>query len=133
MAQGVFNQQIARWDPSTCNGGLRWQVLLANAGYDYKNSISNGCFFQIAARLGKITGNDTYIDAAIRTWDWSVREQLILPDQTYKVIDGITVETCTPDGVSHELQWSYNVGVYLYGAAAMWNIVGSVTKPTEIC
>lgn len=52
MAQGVFNRQNARWDPATCNGGLRWQVFIANDGYDYKNSISNGAFFNLAARLG---------------------------------------------------------------------------------
>lgn len=53
MVQGVFNRQVVRWDPDTCNGGLRWQIFRLNAGYDYKNSISNGCFFNLAARLGK--------------------------------------------------------------------------------
>lgn len=128
MAQGVFNQQNSRWDTTTCNGGLRWQVFLANHGYNYKNSISNGCFFNIAARLGKFTANNTYIDAAIRTWDWSVDQGLIFPDETYRIIDGIDVDTCKPAAENQELQWSYNVGVYLYGAAAMWNIVsGSIS------
>jgi mannan endo-1,6-alpha-mannosidase len=43
LAEGVFNSQVARWDMSTCNGGLRWQIFPQNKGYDYKNSISNGC------------------------------------------------------------------------------------------
>lgn len=131
MAQGVFNQQNARWDPATCNGGLRWQVFPFNAGYDYKNSISNGCFFNIAARLGKYTGNHTYTDAAIRTYDWSVAERLIIPEDNYKIIDGIIVENCTPNVTAHELQWTYNVGVYLYGAAAMWNIVCLLLLPNH--
>ena len=53
LAQAVFNRQAMRWDNATCNGGLRWQIFAFNGGYDYKNSISNGCFFNMAARLGK--------------------------------------------------------------------------------
>lgn len=52
LAQAVFNRQASRWDLATCNGGLRWQIFAFNGGYDYKNAISNGAFFQIAARLG---------------------------------------------------------------------------------
>lgn len=52
LAQAVFNRQAARWDNDTCGGGLRWQIFQYNNGYDYKNSISNGCFFNMAARLG---------------------------------------------------------------------------------
>jgi len=32
MAQAVFNEQIARWDTSTCGGGLRWQIFAFNGG-----------------------------------------------------------------------------------------------------
>lgn len=119
MAQGVFNQQVQRWDPDTCNGGLRWQVFPFNQGYDYKNSISNGCFFNLAARLGKYTGNSTYSEAAEKWWDWSVTAGLI-DTSDYGVIDGITVEACDDHG--HTEEWTYNVGVYLAGAAAMWNL-----------
>jgi len=52
LAQAVFNRQANRWDNDTCGGGLRWQVESYNNGYDYKNSISNGCFFSMGARLG---------------------------------------------------------------------------------
>jgi mannan endo-1,6-alpha-mannosidase len=36
MAQAVFNQMAMRWDPTTCGGGLRWQIYPWNAGYTYK-------------------------------------------------------------------------------------------------
>jgi mannan endo-1,6-alpha-mannosidase len=62
LAQAVFNTQVERWDTSYCNGGLRWQIFTFNSGYDYKNSISNGCFFNIASRLARYTGNQTYAD-----------------------------------------------------------------------
>lgn len=119
MAQGVFNRQYGRWDPKTCGGGMRWQVFTFNNGFNYKNSISNGCFFNLAARLGKYTGNQTYIDAANQWYEWSVNSGLIDTSANYRIVDGITVESCNDYG--HTDQWTYNVGVYLYGAAAMWN------------
>lgn len=116
-----MNLTIARWDPTTCNGGMRWQVFQFNQGYDYKNSISNGCFFNLAARLGRYTGNDTYYENAAKWYDWSVSAGLI--DDQYAVIDGITVEACSDHG--HTEQWTYNVGVYLLGAAHMYDVAQS--------
>lgn len=37
MVDRVFNQYVARYDTETCGGGLRWQIMPTNAGYDYKN------------------------------------------------------------------------------------------------
>lgn len=56
LAQAVFNSQVERWDLSYCGGGLRWQIFITNPGYDYKNTISNGAFFQLSARLARYTG-----------------------------------------------------------------------------
>jgi hypothetical protein len=69
----------------------------------------------------KYTGNTTYSNWAETTWDWCERVGLI--DDKYNVYDGTSAavgENCT--SVDH-LQWSYNVGVFLIGAAYMWNIV----------
>lgn len=86
-------------------------------GYDYKNSISNGAFFQIAARLALYTGEQHYIDWANKVWDWSWKVGLI--SSTYDVFDGSDdKKNCT--ALDHT-QWSYNVAVYLEGTAAMWN------------
>lgn len=110
LAQGVFNSQALRWDNDTCGGGLRWQIFTFNNGYNYKNSISNGCFFNIAARLGRYTGNQTYFDWAAKTFDWVQAVGLI--DASYNVFDGTDdTENCTT--VDH-LQWSYNAGVCKY-------------------
>lgn len=32
LAQAVFNRQAARWDNSSCGGGLRWQIVPVNQG-----------------------------------------------------------------------------------------------------
>ncbi|KAI5776462.1 putative cell wall glycosyl hydrolase Dfg5 [Geopyxis carbonaria] len=116
LAQAVFNRQAARWDDSACNGGLRWQVFSSNKGYDYKNSVSNGLFFHMGARLARYTGNTTYIDWAEKTWKWSLEIGIVSSE--YMVFDGAHIPECK---VSSKIQWTYNAGIYLAGAAAMFD------------
>lgn len=117
LAQAVFNDLAARWDNTTCNGGLRWQIFTFNTGYDYKNSIANGCLFNIAARLARYTGNSSYADWAERTWDW-VADVGLMSDE-YAVYDGTSDTTnCTS---IDKIQFTYNQGIYLFGAAMMYN------------
>ncbi|KAI0872890.1 glycoside hydrolase family 76 protein [Hypoxylon argillaceum] len=124
LAQAVFNEYVDRWDPATCGGGLRWQIFTFNNGFNYKNSISNGCFFNIAARLARYTGNQTYSDWAEKVWDWMTEVQFI--DADFNIYDGAGVE----DGCKtiSRPQWTYNAGIYLHGAAVMFNVTdgGSV-------
>ncbi|KAJ5552019.1 Mannan endo-1-6-alpha-mannosidase DCW1, partial [Penicillium sp. DV-2018c] len=117
MVQGVFNQQAHRWHNDTCGGGLKWQIYHWNAGYLYKNSIANGCFFDISSRLGRYTGNKTYGEWAVKVWNWSETIGLLSPK--YEVFDGVTeVDNCS----SHDHnRWSYNAGVWLHGASVMYN------------
>ncbi|WEW59206.1 glycoside hydrolase family 76 protein [Emydomyces testavorans] len=117
LAQGVFNSQAARWDTETCAGGLKWQIFRFNRGYNYKNTISNGCFFNIASRLALYTKNDTYAEWAIKTWDWTKRIGLVTPD--YQFFDG-SDDKLNCSELNRE-QWTYNAGVYLHGAASMYN------------
>ncbi|KAK4177041.1 glycosyl hydrolase family 76-domain-containing protein [Triangularia setosa] len=117
LAQAVFNTQAARWDAKDCGGGLRWQIFTWNNGYDYKNSISQACFFNLAARLALYTGNQSYADWADKTWDWMVATNLI-HSEYYYVYDGTHTNNCseiTP------YQWTYNAGAFLLGAAALYN------------
>jgi len=123
LAQAVFNTQVPRWDPTTCGGGLRWQIFTFNNGYNYKNAISNGCFFNMAARLGRYTGNTTYIDWANKMWDWVSAVGLM--DNSYHFYDG-TDDTLNCSQVNH-IQWTYNAGVYLLGASTMWNVSSNST------
>jgi mannan endo-1,6-alpha-mannosidase len=126
LAQAVFNEFVARWDTVTCNGGLRWQIVTFNNGFNYKNSISNGCFFNIAARLARFTGNQTYAAWAEKVYQWELDVGLITPD--FKIYDGASVagtDNCT---AIDPYQWSYNAGVYLHGAAVMYNITHGSDK-----
>ncbi|KAK0626880.1 glycoside hydrolase [Immersiella caudata] len=118
LAQAVFHTQANpdRHD-TTCNGGLRWQIPLSNQGYNYKNSIANGCFFNLGARLARYTDNQTYADWAEKTWDWMVGVGFM--DAEYNIYDGGHVEhNCTD---INKAQFSYNNGVFLLGAAYMYN------------
>ncbi|KAI4841997.1 mannan endo-1,6-alpha-mannosidase-like protein, partial [Aureobasidium sp. EXF-8846] len=117
LAVNAFNSMVPRWDTSTCNGGLRWQVFSFNAGWDYKNSVSNGGFFQMAARLARYTGNSTYADWAEKIYDWTTATGLI--DDSYRIYDGASASGDCKDIVP--LQWTYNPGIYIYGAAMMYN------------
>ncbi len=119
LAQAVFNDMASRWDTSTCGGGLRWQIFTWNEGYTYKNSIANGCFFNIGARLAKYTGNATYAEWAEKTWDWV--QAIGLMSDTYQVYDG-TSDTENCSSIDH-VQFTYNQGIYLFGAAIMYNYV----------
>ena len=121
LAQAVFNSQVPRWDNKTCNGGLRWQIFTFNAGFDYKNSISNGAFFNLASRLARYTGNQTYADWASLSFDWMTSVGLI-DNATYKIVDG-SHDFQNDCKVKTDLQWSYNVAIVLHGAANMYNLV----------
>ncbi|KAL2256346.1 hypothetical protein VTK26DRAFT_1812 [Humicola hyalothermophila] len=118
LAQAVFNTQAQpdRRDKE-CNGGLRWQIPPLNKGYNYKNSIANGCFFNIGARLARYTGNQTYADWAEKTWDWMVDVGFLTDD--YHIYDGGHVEQDCAD--INKAEFSYNNAVFLQGAAFMYN------------
>ncbi|KAJ8123217.1 hypothetical protein O1611_g9648 [Lasiodiplodia mahajangana] len=129
LAQAVWNTQA---DPdrhdSTCGGGLRWQIPFSNNGYDYKNSIANGIFFNLGARLARYTNNATYAKYAEDTWDWVVNVGLM--DENYNIFDGAHVEKNCTD--INRAQFSYNNGVFLLGAAYMYNFTGDAKWATRV-
>jgi mannan endo-1,6-alpha-mannosidase len=120
LAQAVFNFQTAYWDTATCNGGFRWQVYSFNAGYNLKNTIANGGNFQLAARLARYTGNQTYADWAENVWDWIYQSKLITyQGDTTIVHDSTDVNDGCTDSTGY--YWTYNYGTLLVGAAYMYN------------
>ena len=119
----TFNDFVSRWNTSACGGGLKWQIYPENNGYTYKNTISNGAFFQLAARLARYTGNSTYSDWATKTYEWLESVQFI--DTDGKVYDGAgDADGAECKGVDHG-EWSYNAAILTYGAAVMWALPGA--------
>ncbi|RFU72466.1 mannan endo-1,6-alpha-mannosidase [Trichoderma arundinaceum] len=130
IAQSVFNQYVSRWDHG-CSGGLRWQIFPWNKSYNYKNSIANGCFFNIAARLARYTGNQTYADWANKVWEWEQSVGLI--GKQYQLYDGLSIfENNNTCGDMDQTLWSYNAGIYMHGAAAMYNFTKSAKWKTTL-
>ncbi|ORY71896.1 glycoside hydrolase family 76 protein [Pseudomassariella vexata] len=123
LAQATFNEYVERWDTATCGGGLRWQIFTFNNGFNYKNSISNGCFFNIASRLARFTGNQTYADWAEKVYDWMTDTNLISSD--FRVYDGAGVDSGCKE--IDKAQWTYNAGIFLHGSAVMYNYTGGNT------
>jgi mannan endo-1,6-alpha-mannosidase len=121
MVRDLMDNQTNRWDTTSCGGGLKWQIYPENDyGYNYKNSVSNGAYFQLAARLARYTGNPTYVILAQRTWDWCESIGLIGPH--FEIHDGSDDKlNCTE--LDHT-RWSYNVALFLYGAASLWSHTG---------
>ncbi|KAB5581147.1 mannan endo-1,6-alpha-mannosidase DCW1-like protein [Coniochaeta sp. 2T2.1] len=122
LARTVFEFQTQRWEleadgEDTCGGGLRWQVTPFNHGYEYKNSASAGGLFNLAARLARLTGNETYADWAERTYGWMESVGFLSPEGS--IYDGAYVETNCTD--INGMQTSHNVGVFVQGAAHMYN------------
>lgn len=119
--RAVFNRQVRRWDTKSCGGGLRRQMNASIASYNYKNAASQGTFFQLTARLARFYSNQTYADWAEHVWDWSKNVGLISDD--YAINDGTDV-TSNCSQINH-IQWSANLGLFLYGSAVMYNIVSA--------
>jgi mannan endo-1,6-alpha-mannosidase len=104
---------------------LKWQIYEKNAyGYNYKNSISNGCTFALGARLARYTGNQTYADWAEKIYDWTKSVGLI--GDKYEVFDGVDDKTnCAT--VADQTQWTYNNAMFLHGSAFMYDITNGAS------
>jgi len=128
LVQNVFNRQVGRWDNTTCAGGMRWQIFPYNSGYDYKNTITQGCFMDMGARLAFFTNNNDYLQYVERTWDWETRIGLIGDD--YSIYDGSDdLLNCTQ--LNH-IQWTYNSAMHLHVAATMYNVTQSDVWKTRL-
>ncbi|KAI6376743.1 hypothetical protein MCOR25_002707 [Pyricularia grisea] len=119
MSENIHASLASRWDNSTCGGGLLWQIFASNPnGLNYKNSVSNGAFFQLSARLARATGNQSYADWANKIFDWSTGVGFI--DQNFHVFDGADKrEDCKK---VNNVSFTYTNGIYMYGAAVMANL-----------
>lgn len=126
LAETVFNNQALRWDTEFCGGGLRWQIFPFNMGYNYKNSLTTGSFFQLASRLARFTGNATYSDWAEKAFAWTTDIGLI--DESWNVFDGSDVSSNCSN--INRIQYSGSAGTYITGAAHMYNITSGAAQST---
>ena len=94
--------------------------LLVQRRLQHKNSVSNGGLFQLAARLGRYTGNQTYVDWANKVWDW-YEDSALWDAKQFTILDGAgTTDNCSEGSKE---QWSYTYGVFLSAFSYMYNHV----------
>ncbi|RLV93659.1 Mannan endo-16-alpha-mannosidase DFG5 [Spathaspora sp. JA1] len=132
LTQAIFNTMNARWDTTHCGGGLRWQIFTWNSGYNYKNSIANGCLFHLAARLAKYTGNGSvYVEVAEKVWQWMDDVGFFIEEDNgnFRIFDGANVETNCTDVT--QLRWSYTYGIFMAGCAYLYNYTGDTKWQTR--
>jgi mannan endo-1,6-alpha-mannosidase len=106
---------------------LAVQPTQLNRGWNNKNTISNGCFSQLAARLARYMQNEMYKVWAERIYGWMEQSRLI-NTQTWQVYDSFNFDDqrdiCS-SGEIGEVQSTYNVGTVIAGAAYMYNLTHS--------
>jgi mannan endo-1,6-alpha-mannosidase len=119
FAANVWNTQSARWDTQICNGGLRNQIFAFNNGYTERNSITNGNFFLLSARLAHLTGNTTYQDWATKVFAWS-KEVGLVSNESHVFESTDSTDNCS---TVVQDQWTNNHAMYTEGAALMYNLV----------
>lgn len=121
LGSNLWNSLASRWNTTACGGGLLWQIFASNPnGLDYKNTVSNGGFFQISARLARATGNNTYLEWAEKVWDWT--EGIGMIDADFNVHDGASASHDCKD--INPVTFSYSAAIYLYGAAVLADHTG---------
>ncbi len=122
MAKTIFKDMTHGWD-STCGGGIWWHKK-----QQYKNAIANELFLSIAIRLHHRTQNDrgrrSYLDWAIREWNWFKNSGLI--NEQHLINDGLS--TCRNNGGT---VWTYNQGVILGGLVELYNSTNDSALLTE--
>lgn len=131
VGQNVFNEVYERWDPDTCGGGIRWQILPDHSGYNYKNSISNGNLFLMSLQLFDFTRNQTYYTVSSQLWDWVSEVGFVADndDGVLSVKDGANVdESCSE--FTHS-EWSYNYGTYLGAFGLLYRATNSNNMTLE--
>lgn len=121
IGANVFNSMFGRWD-AACKGGIRWQIFSNNNnGYGYKNSIANGALFTLAARLSRYNGDSRYAYIADFVWSWTEDvEFLTEQSDNITIYDGGNIDNGCQDRT--EKHWSYNYGIYLLGAAYVYDV-----------
>jgi predicted alpha-1,6-mannanase (GH76 family) len=120
LARELFAGMAAGWDDA-CGGGVWW-----TRAKRYKNAIPNELFLLIAGRLhqrtiGSGSGEDIYLDWALREWQWFRASGLIGPAGL--VNDGLTADCANNGGTA----WTYNQGVITGGLTVLHEITGDST------
>lgn len=115
-AEKIFGLITYGWDTDASHplpGGVFWtQAPWSND----RNTVSNAPGAEIGARLYLLTGRQSYLDWAVRMYEW-VRESMLAPNGLYW--DHVNLA-----GAIEKTQWSYNQGVMIGAGALLHRATG---------
>jgi len=101
-----------QWDDEFAGGGIWW----LNTEHDTKNACINFPAAQTAILLYELTGEEPYLDAAVRIYKWG---KTMLTDGNGKVFDRIEVARGPVPDSTH-----YNQGTFIGAAVGLYRITG---------
>ncbi|KAJ3274068.1 hydrolase 76 protein [Terramyces sp. JEL0728] len=118
LIQSTYDDVWAQWDDS-CGGGIFWNRNRQDPNKSrkfMKSTITNAQHINIGARLYLMTGNKTYIDNAVKVYNW-LKGGVISPD--FRIYDGVMSDSTCANSMTDTtyLSDSYNPGT-LAGALA---------------
>ena len=108
----LFNDIIGGWS-NVDGGGIHWNKNVTGDGAG-KNACSNAPAMILAARLYQTTGEQKYLDWALRIYEY-MRDHSRFPDGVVKD---------TPQNNNHEVTFSYNQGTWVGGLLELYKITG---------
>jgi len=116
VAATTWAENLEQWD-NQCGGGIYWSRDRTDSGRkNYKNTITNGEFMALGARLAYMTRNMTYLDWSVKAYDWMKNVGMITSD--YHVYDGAQAPNCGADTLV-KTEWTYSYGVIIQALVYM--------------
>ncbi|MBN2163486.1 MAG: galactose-1-epimerase [Pontiellaceae bacterium] len=112
LGKSMYDFMMTAYD-SKLGGGLYWR----EGDFETKNTCSNGPGILVALKLYKATHDKTYLDTALKIYDWT-NEKLQTPEGLF--FDNIK----TKDASIGKAIFSYNTGTMLQSNVYLYEITG---------
>jgi hypothetical protein len=115
-AKAAFRTDLRAWDTDqtkTCPGGMHWVEASWNT---IRAANVTGLFAQLSANLYAATRDLTYLDWAVRAYDWN-RSCLMSSPGLYR-------NDIADDGTYDPTLWSYNSGAMIGAATVLYKATG---------
>jgi hypothetical protein len=122
-ARAVFDFMASGWDDDptlVAPGGVLWARKDGNRD---RNTVSTGPAGLMAAQLYRLTGERSYLDWALRMYDWV--------NAVLRSRHGLYQDHITPDGTIDPAVWSYNQGAMIGFSLALYRITGDAAYLAE--
>ena len=118
FASNTYGKIVGQFWDDACGGGLWWDPART-----YKNAITNELLLAASTRLYRATGQQAYLDWALRSWNWFAASGMMTADGL--VNDGLGIDrasgSCANNGAP---RFTYNQGVLLAGLSDLTTITG---------